>query len=438
MRNIEISLTRVLSNRHFGLLCLAVALVLRAIWIAVFDVQPVSDTGWFVARGLDMAAGRGYTVLEGSFPLGGEQPDPSTTKLVPTAFWPVGYPAFLALLALATGGSERWLVVAAQVANIVLYLGVIGLSYWCSKVLFASELAARVTTFILATYPNHVAYTALLSSEIFFLFLFMMGATLFIWGALRNHHIVLAGAGFVFGLAILTKPQVLLLPLLLLLILRWRRWRDVLTGGAVFYCAAVLVVLPWTVRNYLAFGELVFVSTNGGINLLIGNNPDATGSYMWPRAFDGLIVMTFSELERDKGARDLAVDYVIKHPVQTALLWPRKVFLLYLNDYEGISWSRVGSRRQVSDLFWIPMRGVAQFVYMAAFALAALAVVQLARKRLPAAWLGLAVVVYVTLVYLPFFGGNRYHFPLIPWLAIYASWAIVNWLDSKSSTLSRS
>ena len=79
---------------------------------------------------------------------------------------------------------------------------------------------------------------------------------------------VLAGLGF--GLAILTRETVLYFVPLGALWLAWRR-----EGGrrraALFAATAVLVVAPWTVRNWVAFGAFVPVSTAGALNLWQGN-----------------------------------------------------------------------------------------------------------------------------------------------------------------------
>jgi hypothetical protein len=42
--------------------------------------------------------------------------------------------------------------------------------------------------------------------------------------------------------------------------------------GAVFTAAAILVILPWTIRNYSQFGEFVLIRTNLGLELAVANN----------------------------------------------------------------------------------------------------------------------------------------------------------------------
>jgi hypothetical protein len=45
---------------------------------------------------------------------------------------------------------------------------------------------------------------------------------------------------------------------------------------------AVLVMLPWWIRNWLIFGAFVPLTSAGGASLWIGNNPDATGNWLPP------------------------------------------------------------------------------------------------------------------------------------------------------------
>jgi hypothetical protein len=78
------------------------------------------------------------------------------------------------------------------------------------------------------------------------------------------------GSGLLWGLAILTRETVLYFLPLAALWLAWGR-----AGGArraaVLLATAVLVVLPWTLRNWIVFEAFVPVSTSGALNLWQGN-----------------------------------------------------------------------------------------------------------------------------------------------------------------------
>jgi hypothetical protein len=51
-----------------------------------------------------------------------------------------------------------------------------------------------------------------------------------------------------------------------------------LKSSAIIAVAVILVILPWTIRNYRIQGQFVPIATNGGFNFWNGNNPFTTGS----------------------------------------------------------------------------------------------------------------------------------------------------------------
>jgi hypothetical protein len=97
-----------------------------------------------------------------------------------------------------------------------------------------------------------------------------------------------AAAGMALGLRVLARPALLLFVGLLIAGMayrRHRRWASVAMLGAFLVCLA-----PWAVRNWAIHHQFVLISTNGGFNFWIGNNPlatgeayDATGKPVWTR-----------------------------------------------------------------------------------------------------------------------------------------------------------
>jgi 4-amino-4-deoxy-L-arabinose transferase-like glycosyltransferase len=132
------------------------------------------------------------------------------------------------------------------------------------------ERAGLAAAALAAFYPELVWFAAHFWAETLF--------TVLLWWALERlvasdaHGSTLAAlaAGALWGLAVLTRETVLyFLPLAAL----WLAWRRV--GGVrratVFFATALVVVLPWTLRNYLVFDAFVPVSTAGALNLWQGN-----------------------------------------------------------------------------------------------------------------------------------------------------------------------
>lgn len=401
-----------LLHRHFVAGCLAANVLLRVALIVLVPVSMTSDAGWYLRRGIGIAAGEGYA--EGG---------------VPTAYWPVGYPAFLGLIFWLFGPH----LIVAQLANVLLSAVSALLCLALARVMLQDEAAARLAMLLLTVYPNNIAYVSLTLSEPFVTPLLMLGAYIYIrsraWpGVLLS--------GLVFGLAVLTKPQVLFFPLMLVAVRfalkpRGAGLRTVVLG-LVLYVGVVAVVAPWSARNFFIFHEVVPISTNGGSNLLIGNNPRARGDFISYGAFAAQIRFSVpDQVAADKRASRLAVQWIRENPGRFAALMPLKVWWLWAPDGEA-EWSyQAGSPRyqEYAGAFRLA-RLLNQVFYVGVLIAFAVSAVLAVTRGLPSPWLLLAygLAVYVTLIALVFFGHSRYHFPLMPWIMIGAAWSVMTLL----------
>jgi len=110
-----------LLRRHLApaLAVVAVSVAARGAWVTIVHAHPVSDYLFYYESAVSLATGHGYSILGH-----------------PTAFFPVGYPAFLTGLFAALGPSLR----VVSVSGVVL---------WTLAALFAYllgvELRGRVT-----------------------------------------------------------------------------------------------------------------------------------------------------------------------------------------------------------------------------------------------------------------------------------------------------
>lgn len=427
-------LDKIGSHKYFLPICLIAALAVRLAWIYFVAAQPVSDFRWYYERGLDLVAGQGYSVGPDSYwpenlppaVLVSAGEDPAARRL--TAYWPVGYPAFLGLLFWLFGPS----LLIAKLANVILSLGILFFSYYLAKSLFASELTGRITLLILSFYPDQIAYSSLLASEILFLFLLLLGVSLLL--APRHKLWLAVAAGASFGLACLIKPQAILVPAMffavsLLTTMSRKTVREYLVLLVVVHVALGITLLPWLIRNYRVFNNFVFISNNGGYNLLVGNNPDATGAYVFNQHLVSLLSDTQGEDDRDRKAFTLAKVYIMSHPLATIELWPRKLWYLYGRDTVGIYWNQEGMKSTIGHRGRVSLdalKNVAQFYYMLVGAAFLCSVFLLSRKPKnkagirPLSVLGLAMVLYFTVIALLTFGDGRFHFPMMPWIAMYA------------------
>ncbi len=97
-------------------------------------------------------------------------------------------------------------------------------------------------------------------------------------------------AGALVGAGVWLRPNVVLLPpfLSLAILLVSRDRKRGLVHAVTLSLAAVLVVIPITIRNYVVFGAFVPVSTNGGLTLWQGV-ADAGGRELGARRHDTLV-----------------------------------------------------------------------------------------------------------------------------------------------------
>lgn len=105
-----------------------------------------------------------------------------------------------------------------------------------------------------------------------FLNLLLLSGLLRAWRRDRGRDWVLAG--LVAGLAALTRPNILLFIAAFCAWALWHRRVSAYRSLALFVLPIALVVLPITYRNWTIEPDLVFISSNAGVNFYIGNNAE--------------------------------------------------------------------------------------------------------------------------------------------------------------------
>src|SRR5947209_7944413 len=232
---------------------LAVALVLRAAVVAATIDTPLTlDSADFSRVGLSISQGQGIPPSNRA-PAGG-----------PSAFRPPAYPAFLGAVYWVAGQeappAARFVEAVLGTLTVAL-IGLIAMRIWGRRVgIIALGIAAVAP-------PLVVMSTALISESLFVpLVLAAVACALQARRSARPLAWTVA-CGVLVGVAELTRTNalVLLIPLGCAVYAagHGRRWRG-LARPAVLVAAAVLVVVPWTIRNYLVFHAFVPVSTEIG------------------------------------------------------------------------------------------------------------------------------------------------------------------------------
>ncbi len=239
----------------------AVALALRlgvVAW-AASRFPAVEDGRYYDVLARRIAAGAGYTWA---------WPDGAVTFV---AHYPVGYPALLAgayaLLGASAGSAMIVNAVVGAAGAVAVYRLVDGpgVARW-------RPLAAGLAV---AVHPALLPYTAAVMTEGVVASLVAVAAALAA-RARAGGAPWIAASGVVLGLAVLVRPQSLLLAPVLGWLAAPAGFRARARAGRAVALTAVALacVAPWTVRNCARMGRCALVSVNGGTNLLIGVTSD--------------------------------------------------------------------------------------------------------------------------------------------------------------------
>ena len=242
----------------------------------------------------------------------------------PTAFRPPGYPVYLATLAFLGGN-----VVHFRLLNFLALAIVICCVYKILKEqstpLAASLGALLVIGYPLAFYTAGTLYPQTLAAALFLLTLYF-----FTRRAMKSLDYFLSG--LFLGCLILTVPTfafVLVVFTVWLLLVPPNRSSK---GWVIVLIPVLLLLGGWTVRNYLVFDTFIFVSTNAGENLLIGNSENATPNAGWNLDLSRYTAegTSLGEVERDHYYRTKALEFMLAHKARTVRLYFLKV-LNYFN-----------------------------------------------------------------------------------------------------------
>ena len=273
-----------------------------------------------------LAAGRGYIELDGT----------------PANLWPVGYPAMLAACYWLFGAHYATAFSLNIVISLLLVWGVARLG----SLLFGRE-AGLFSALLIAVHPTFVMHTTMLTSELPYL----TGATwlMFLCVLIARGDVSLRWsvplAGAALGLLSYVRPTaqtfVLLVPVYSLIWRRLRWWPAALSSVAVLVIA-LLVLLPWGLRNQRAFGVISLTSLNGGENLWMGNNPDSNGDYM--ELPDDVRVMPL--VQRQHVLAERGAKFIAANPGRYFELCAKRVGHTLRSDTIAAAWNERGLTRR--------------------------------------------------------------------------------------------
>jgi 4-amino-4-deoxy-L-arabinose transferase-like glycosyltransferase len=292
---------------------------------------------------------------------------------------------------------------------------------------------------IWAVYPTSLLFSAELLSEPLGAFLFLAYLAASAAWATHPQWARALGAGAALGLCVLAHPsKIVMVPFALLwAIWQWRRQPPRMVGAIAIPLVAIAVVSPWTMRNYVVFGRFIPLSTMGGQVLLEGNNDitasDLSGYVVLDTSIPGCAAALRApdnEIERDRVAQHLAVEWITGHPAKWSSLAQAKLrrgFTPFLQPRVAIQY------RLVYAVVW----GSVLLLLVIGFVPS---LVSSLKQGSPSWLIHLAILHFVVLTVV-FFGFARYRYPIEPLCIMIAVWTADSiwqwWRGSDSRAPSR-
>ncbi len=408
-------------TRTWVILIFLLALALRLAWAIHVDASPRAawrfDMTLYDYQAQQLAAGKGYI----------------DHWYHPSAHWPPGYPLTLTPLYYLFDDNT----LSVRLLNAVLGSVTVVLLYLLGSRLFDRRVGLTAAL-LLALFPNQIFFASLTLTEVLFTTVFVLILVLTVYLMLgrtapRLWQVGLIGA--LIGYAALVRGEGLLLIAFILpaLLLRWRSWRRTALYAAVILVGMAVIIGPWTARNVIRMKSFILISTSGNEAFWVGHHDGANGRIS---DFDvGFRYEAMTNPEKEVKISEVALDealtFIREHPTKDLGLIPTKLFFLYKDDNSSMHWIQLEGltiSRSAERFFG----GLASVYYWIALLVAGLGIRAWFSLRDPGKALLIGAVIYWTLVFgVVFFGEDRFHFPLMPILSLWAAASLVmigDWL----------
>lgn len=259
--------------------------------------------------------------------------------------------------------------------------------------------------------------------------------------------------GVVWGLAAITRPNVLLFLIVLPFWIAQKLKKKYTT--ALLYCGlgVIAMIIPVTIRNYMVSKEFVLIAWQGGTNFYIGNNPNSDGftaiipgtrKTWWGGFYDAkriaeeTIGRTLRNSEIDRYWMKQGIQFIVNQPVRALHLLLKKAYLFFggfeiSNNRDIYFFSRMTYLKFL--IFNLPFF---QFPFGLLFPLALCGIyISLCQrgdgsgsKRKLNIVLVLIFIISYSLSFIIFFVCARYRLVIIPFLIIFAAFTILYFIDT--------
>jgi 4-amino-4-deoxy-L-arabinose transferase-like glycosyltransferase len=407
-----------------GLLIVALAIGVRVAWVLLVPTRPVGDFAMYIESARHLAEHRSFD---------------------PEYIYMPGYVALVAGVHALGGG-----LLAIKLIGVAAGGAATGAVYGIGRLLFGGATAV-VAGLLCALWPAGIAVASVTGTD-------MPAAALIavaVWLLVHQAGARPLGAPLLYGLVLglAATLRAVALPLAVFAAPHFRArgaaFGHVITRTLAACLVAVLVLLPWGIRNKKRYGEFFLTDSHGGHTALVGSNPNSEATYTRSlnRLFsEGTNYRLFAPPHRasDRAAFKLALQWSRTEPKyalgllaakadrlltyeRPLLYWPLYRQSVLPPGSRAFAWftaHRTGVERAV-DWFW--------YVFVAAVLVGVIAA--FARRNRPATSL-LPIPLALAAIYVLFFAEARYHIAVAVLLMPFAGAGLV-WVGEAVRDLAR-
>lgn len=411
---------------------LVAGLVLRVAWVAYAAREPKlfnSGDPWaYLLHGREIASGHGYHAILSD---------------LPTAFYPIGYPLYIAMFAWPAQHGLFPDDVTRLVALSHAILGTLtALFVWVVANRAFGARVALIAAGLMALWPGLILLTASLNLETVYV-AFLMGALAVLASRPGDvlpsaRRLLLAGA--LLGLSALVRPFSLAVLGALVVgfgLMGGRAWRRALRATVLLTIPVVLVLTPLVMRNQRQLGTTA-LSTNMGETFCLDHHVGAVGHFAYPpECFEGFDDVPAADIERVRNDEDLrrGLRFIRDHPLAEVKLIGLRARYMVDGDHDGILGVEAsGHAAFLPHALRSVLELTADWWYWLALALAVVGIPVAIRSRdgtkVDRASVLLTAAVLIAIP-LELYGYTRFHIPVVPFQAMLAAVTLVWFVDRR-------
>ena len=275
-----------------------------------------SDASEYDSYAWNLAQGRGYRGISPDV----KKPDGQLLDH-PTAYRAPGTAVFWAGLYWSFGHRSSVVRVAQCVMDSLTILLIYGIGCMCF-----SNVVALLAAAVYAIWPTALWYSSQLGSETLYAFLFSWFLLVSLQFAEHSTWPRSIAAGLLLGLAVLTRGNALMMVVLMVLwsVCQFRRSPRLVVRGLAISFLALVMLVPWTIRNYRILHSFVPSETGegdvvlGSYNRVVASDPLYYGYWVYPTSdlpeYYQQITAPNNEVVRDHVEMRLAIQWLCDHP----------------------------------------------------------------------------------------------------------------------------